>query len=87
MTRVIVPTQLRGYTAGRAEVRAEGATLAGVLADLDRQFPGFRFRVIDEQDRVRRHIILFVGSERQDDLEAAMPAGADLQIVGALSGG
>ena len=87
MTRVIVPTQLRGYTAGRAEVRAEGATLADVLADLDRQFPGFRFRVIDEQDRVRRHIILFVGSERQDDLATAMPAGADLQIVGALSGG
>ena len=87
MTRVIVPTQLRGYTAGRAEVRAEGATLADVLVDLDRQFPGFRFRVIDEQDRVRRHIILFVGSERQDDLGTAMPPGADLQIVGALSGG
>jgi sulfur-carrier protein len=85
--RVIVPTQLRGYTAGRAEVRAEGATLAEVLADLDRQFPGFRFRVIDEQDRVRRHIILFVGAERQDDLSAAIPPDADIQIVGALSGG
>jgi molybdopterin synthase sulfur carrier subunit len=85
--RVVVPTQLRGYTAGRAEVDAEGATLAEVLADLDRQFPGFRFRVIDEQDRVRRHIILFVGSERQDDLGAAIRPGADLQIVGALSGG
>ncbi|HET7499459.1 MAG TPA: hypothetical protein VFK02_00590 [Kofleriaceae bacterium] len=85
--RVIVPTQLRGYTAGRAEVHAEGATLAAVLADLDRQFPGFRFRVIDEQDRVRRHIVLFVGGERQDDLGSAIPPGVDLQIVGALSGG
>jgi molybdopterin converting factor small subunit len=85
--RVIVPTQLRGYTAGCAEVRAEGATLADVLADLDRQFPGLRFRVIDEQDRVRRHILLFVGSERQDDLAAAIPPGADLHILGALSGG
>lgn len=87
MTRVIVPTQLRGYTSGRAEVLAEGATLGELLVDLDRQFPGFRFRVIDEQDRVRRHIILFVGSERQDDLAAPLPAGADVQIVGALSGG
>lgn len=86
-TRVIVPSQLRGYTAGRDEVRAEGATLADVLADLDRQFPGFRFRVIDEQDRVRRHIVLFVGSEREDDLGATLRPGADLQIVGALSGG
>ena len=32
------------------------------------QFPGFRFRVIDEQDRVRRHILLFVGEERCEDL-------------------
>jgi len=85
--RVVVPTQLRSYTSGRAEVEADGATLAAVLVDLDRQFPGLRFRVIDEQDRVRRHIILFVGGERQDELAAAIPAGSDLQIVGALSGG
>jgi molybdopterin converting factor small subunit len=87
MTRVIVPTQLRGYTGGRAEVEASGATLGDVLADLDRQFPGFRFRVIDEQDRVRRHVIIFVGAEREEDLGAVIPAGADVQIVGALSGG
>jgi molybdopterin converting factor small subunit len=84
---VVVPTQLRGYTGGRAEVEASGVTLDDVLVDLDRQFPGFRFRVIDEQDRVRRHIILYVGGERQDDLGATVPAGAEVQIVGALSGG
>lgn len=82
-----MPTQLRDYTAGRGTVEAEGTTLAAVLDDLERQFPGFRFRVIDEQDRVRRHIILFVGGERQDDLEAGIPPGAELFIVGALSGG
>lgn len=87
MTRVIVPTQLRGYTAGRSEVSAEGATLDAVLLDLDRQFPGFRFRVIDEQDRVRRHVIIFVGGERQDDITTAIPPSAEVQIVGALSGG
>jgi sulfur-carrier protein len=85
--RVFVPTQLRSYTAGAAEVQATGATLADVLSDLDRQFPGLRFRVIDEQDRVRRHIILFVGAERTEDLAAPLPAGADLHIIGALSGG
>jgi molybdopterin converting factor small subunit len=87
MPRVIVPTQLRGYTAGKDEVRAEGATLDEVLDDLDRQFPGFRFRVIDEQNRVRRHILLFVGMERQEDLKTEIPGGADVTIVGALSGG
>jgi len=85
--RVVVPTQLRSYTGGRAEVTADGATLDAVLVDLDRQFPGFRFRVIDEQRRVRRHVILFVGGEREENLDAAIPAGAELMIVGALSGG
>jgi molybdopterin converting factor small subunit len=85
--RVFVPTQLRDYTKGRAEVSADGATLAAVLADLERQFTGFRFRVIDEQERVRRHIIFFVGEDRQEDLLAAIPAGAAVTIVGALSGG
>jgi sulfur-carrier protein len=85
--RVIVPSQLRGYTGGRGEVKADGATLGEVLADLDRQFPGLRFRVIDEQDRVRRHIVLFVGAERQDELGAIVPPGGEVHIVGALSGG
>lgn len=87
MPRVVVPSQLRSYTAGRSDVDAEGATLANVLADLDRQFPGFRFRVIDEQDRVRRHIIIFVGGERVEELGTEIPAGAEVHIVGALSGG
>jgi molybdopterin converting factor small subunit len=85
--RVFVPSQLRGYTGGRAEVDAQGDTLADVLADLDRQFPGLRFRVIDEQGRVRRHMVLFVGQDRQDDLQARVPAGRVVHIVGALSGG
>ena len=87
MTKVIVPSQLRSYTSGQSEVSATGATLDTVLRDLDRQFPGFRFRVIDEQDRVRRHVILFVGEERCDDLGAAILPGVAVQIVGALSGG
>lgn len=84
---VTVPSQLRGYTGGRAQVEASGETLDAVLWDLDRQFPGFRFRVIDEQNRVRRHIILFVRGEREEDLSRALAPGADLFIVGALSGG
>lgn len=85
--KVIVPSQLRSYTNGASEVHAEGSTLDEVLVDLDRQFPGFRFRVIDEQDRVRRHVILFVGEERRDDLGTPMLPDVAVQIVGALSGG
>ena len=57
--KVLIPTPLYSYTQG-PEVEASGATLAEVVADLERQFPGIRFRMIDEQDRMRPHIRFFV---------------------------
>ena len=85
--KVVLASQLRGYTAGRSEVEAAGATLRAVLDDLERQFPGIRFRIIDEQTRVRPHIALFVAGERTEDLSTPVPATAEVYILGALSGG
>jgi molybdopterin converting factor small subunit len=83
---VVVPTPLRSYT-GRREVEAGGPTLGAVLFDLDRQFPGFRFRVVDEQERVRPHVRLFVNGEQAPDLARPVGPADRLVIVPALSGG
>jgi molybdopterin converting factor small subunit len=85
--RVLLPTMLRSYSGGAAEVDAAGATLAALLEGLDRQFPGIRFRVIDEQDRVRQHVRIFVDGEVANDLHMPLGDRAVVQIVGALSGG
>jgi molybdopterin converting factor small subunit len=77
---------LRSYTKER-EVEARGATLADVLVDLDRQYPGIRFRMIDEQDKMRPHVRFFVNGEQIFDLELALGAEDEVQIVQALSGG
>jgi molybdopterin converting factor small subunit len=84
--RVLIPSPLYSYT-NAPEVEAAGATLADVLADLDRQYPGFRFRVIDEQDRMRRHMRFFVNGEQVFDLAHALRPADSVQIVQALSGG
>ena len=84
--RVLIPTPLRSYTKAR-EVDASGATLAEVLADLDRQHPGIRFRMIDEQDRMRPHIRFFVNGDQVFDLTLAVGTEDEVQIVQALSGG
>jgi len=84
--RVHVPTPLRSYT-GASEVEAEGATLAAVLADLDRRYPGLRFRVVDEQDRLRPHVRFFVDGEQLFELARPLRPGAELFVVQALSGG
>lgn len=84
---VRIPTPLRSYTGERAAVAASGATVAEVLADLDRQFPGFRFRMVDEQGRLRRHMKVFVNDEATRDLDAAVAATDEVTIMQALSGG
>ena len=84
---VLIPSQLRDYTGGRAQVEARGATLAALLADLERRYPGIRFRMIDEQDAIRRHIRIFVNQQQAPDLSAALAANDEVVIVGALSGG
>jgi molybdopterin synthase sulfur carrier subunit len=84
---VHVPTPLRSYTGERATVQAQGVTLNAVLHDLERQFPGMRFRVIDEADRVRPHIKLFVGHDATDDLGHPLGEVGEVHIVCALSGG
>ncbi|HYN01597.1 MAG TPA: MoaD/ThiS family protein [Vicinamibacteria bacterium] len=84
--KVIIPTPLRSYT-GRREVEADGVTLAAVLVDLDRQFPGIRFRVIDEQERMRPHVRFFVNGEPVSDLAQALRPADAVVIVPALSGG
>ncbi|MET0659594.1 MAG: MoaD/ThiS family protein [Steroidobacteraceae bacterium] len=84
--KVLIPTSLQPYT-GHSRVEASGASLAAVLADLDRRYPGIRFRMIDEQDRVRRHMRLFVNGEQVFDLSRALRESDEVVIVQALSGG
>lgn len=88
MTMVVaIPSQLRDYTGGHARVEARGATLAELLADLERRYPGIRFRMIDEQDAIRRHIKIFVNQQLVRDIGATLAADDEVTIVGALSGG
>ncbi len=88
---VAVPTPLRSYTEGRAEVvvtvAAVPARLADALAALDLDYPGIRFRMVDEAGRVRPHIQIFVNGSIERNPGAPLPTGARIMLVGALSGG
>ncbi len=84
---VHVSTHLHFYTKGKSDVEAEGATLSELVADLDRRFPGLRFRVIDEQGRIRPHMNFFVAGSLVRDLACPIAPGSEVLILGALSGG
>jgi sulfur-carrier protein len=84
---VRIPTPLRSYTGDRTNVEAAGTTVGEVLADLDRRYPGIRFRVVDEQGRLRKHVNLFLDGDRVRDLSAPLDGVGELTIMQALSGG
>jgi molybdopterin synthase sulfur carrier subunit len=83
---VLIPTPLRSYT-GQRVVEASGSTLGAVLADLDRRFPGIRFRMINEQDGMRPHVRFFVDGKQVFDLSQPLHCADEVVIVQALSGG
>jgi len=85
--KVLLPSPLADYTAHRREVEALGATVGELFDDLDRRYPGLRFRVIDEQDAIRPHIKVFVNREQARTIATPLRPGDEVLVVAALSGG
>ena len=85
--KVWIPQPLLSYTDRQPQVEAKGATLAELLEDLDRRYPGIRFRVVNEQDRMRPHVKFFVNREQVARLDTPLEASDEIHIFQALSGG
>jgi molybdopterin converting factor small subunit len=85
--KVHIPSPLLSYTNQQNDVEADGSTLAEALDDLNRRFPGIRFRMIDEQDSIRPHMKIFVNCEQVFGLNTALSSSDEVYILQALSGG
>jgi molybdopterin synthase sulfur carrier subunit len=85
--KVRIPTPLRSYTGDRAVVDADGRTVSELFDDLDRRYPGIRFRMVDEQNHVRQHMKVWIGDEPVRDLSTPVGSGDEVTIMQALSGG
>ena len=83
---VLIPSPLRSYTGERSNVEAMGATLAALLDDLDLRYPGIRFRMIDEQDAIRRHVRIFINGEQVRELGVPLRTSDEVIILKALTG-
>jgi molybdopterin synthase sulfur carrier subunit len=87
---VRVPTPLRSLTKGAAEVQAQGDTVADVVEDLERQFPGLRERLLDESGELRRFVNIYVNEDDirfLDGKKTALKTGDQVSIVPAIAGG
>lgn len=88
-TTIRIPTPLRTLTGGADEVKAQGATVAAVIEDLEKRHPGIRDRLLDEKG-VRRFVNIFVGEEDirfLDGLKTELKGGEQISIIPAIAGG
>ncbi|MGH7331341.1 MAG: MoaD/ThiS family protein [Candidatus Rokuibacteriota bacterium] len=87
---VRIPTPLRSLTAGNAEIHAKGETVSDLVEDLERQFPGLRERLVDDQGAIRRFVNFYVNEEDIRFLQGAQTVlkdGDQVSIVPAIAGG
>jgi molybdopterin synthase sulfur carrier subunit len=87
---VRIPTPLRTITKGNAEIQAKGDTVGSLVADLERQFPGLKERLLDESGELRRFITIYVNQEDIRFLQAqktTLKDGDEVSIVPAIAGG
>jgi molybdopterin synthase sulfur carrier subunit len=90
MPKVKIPTPLRKLTKEKAEVEAAGATIRDIVDDLEKQFPGFKERMCDENGALRRFVNVYVGEEDirfMDGLDTKVPDGESVSIIPAVAGG
>jgi len=87
---VRIPTILRSYTGGSAEVATEPGTLREVLAGLDVAYPGLSGRILDDGGKLRRFVNVYVGDEDvrlAQGLDTPVPAGGQVSVIPAVAGG
>lgn len=89
MATVRIPTILRTYTGGEAEVTVEGATLGAVITSLDAQYPGIAARVLDDNGALRRFVNIYVNDDDVRFLEGleTKTEGVSISIIPAVAGG
>ncbi len=87
---VRIPTILRTYTGGVAEVSADQGTLREVIAGLDASYPGIAGRIVDDGGKLRRFVNVYVGEEDvrfAQGLDTLVPSGSQVSVIPAVAGG
>ena len=74
------------FPGSQRRVEMQAATVAQVIDELDRRWPGMGDRIRDTRPAIRKHINVFVDG-RRSKLDTELPQGAEIFIITAISGG
>ena len=90
MVTVRLPGSLRDLVGGANKVQAEGRTLGELIADIDRRFPGFRTRIVDDHGAIRSYVNVYIGEDdarARGGSSAPVGEGSEVMVIPAMAGG
>lgn len=90
MAKFLIPTPLRNYTNGKAEIDAPGDTVRASLEQLVQSCPRLRDQLFDSGGHVRTFVNLFINGDDirlYDDLDTGIAANDTLEVLPAIAGG
>ncbi|HEY5648754.1 MAG TPA: MoaD/ThiS family protein [Nitrospiria bacterium] len=88
--KVRIPTPLRSLTAGQSLVEVGGKDINEMIGELEKAFPGFRERICDEANQVRRFVNIYINEEDirfKEGQSTLLKEGDEVSIVPAIAGG
>jgi molybdopterin synthase sulfur carrier subunit len=88
--KVRIPTPLRKITNGKDEVTAEGKTVKEVIEDLEKNYPGLRERICEEDGSLRRFVNVYLNDEDirfKDNVQTEVKDTDEISIIPAIAGG
>lgn len=88
--KVRIPTPLRSLTAGQSVVEISGKDIGEVIEHLDKQYPGIKTRICDEENQIRRFVNIYVNEEDirfKQGQATALKEGDEVSIIPAIAGG
>ncbi|MDJ0507840.1 MAG: MoaD/ThiS family protein [Crocosphaera sp.] len=90
VVKVLIPTPLQKHTNNQATLECSAGDVAELIETLDKEFPGIKERLCDENGVPRRFLNFYVNSEDirfLSDTATALNDGDEVSIVPAVAGG
>lgn len=90
MALIRIPTPLRPYTGGNAQVQVKGETVGIALSDLTQQYPDLRQHLYNDKGELRSFVNVFLADENVRSLRGSdtpLTEMAQLRIVPSVAGG
>lgn len=88
--KVRIPTPLQKHTNNQREVTVDATDIRNLIDILEKDFPGIKGRICDENGKVRKFINIYVNEEDIRFLQmdaTSLKDGDEISIIPAIAGG